>query len=380
MKKTKEYYRACGYEDVGYMPVPLSTEEEYPDYIEREVLKSVDEIQKYQNEKTSTVAFMTDIHYALNHNHTVRFQRLMRAYREIAKRVAPDMLIFGGDYTNEGCKEYKTKCFRELRALIDREPYFPVNGNHDDGSIWDKAYICADRATNHLTHTELYKLFYNHLPKLGASFDENNPSLYYLYNDHAKKVRYVFLDACDVPYIFDEEGKLKYHAQWLFAMSQKQLDWLCSCALKFDEPGWSVLFVTHSLLLPAEVEHPPEISKNMELLRRIVLAYQKGENYSESFGEGDFARNIYAPFQSKIRGDIIGFLVGDYHCDDVVYYDGIPLILTGNAVMYDKGAKNRVRRDGDETELLFDVVTVDPEKRKIYVVRVGSGENREVGY
>ena len=109
--KTKEFYRECGYEDIGYMPQPLSSEEEYPDYIEREVLKSVDEIQKYQNEKTSTVAFVTDIHYALNHNHTVRFKRLMRAYREIAKRVAPGMLIFGGDSTHEGCTEYKTKCF-----------------------------------------------------------------------------------------------------------------------------------------------------------------------------------------------------------------------------------------------------------------------------
>lgn len=378
--KTKEFYRECGYEDIGYMPVPLLSEEEYPDYIEAEVLKSVDEIQKCQNEKTSTVAFMTDIHYAMNHNHTVRFKRLMRAYKEIAKRVAPDMLILGGDYTNEGCKEYKTKCFRELRALIDREPYFPVNGNHDDGSIWDKAYIHADKATNHLTHTDLYKLFYNHLPKLGAEFDEDNHSLYYMYNDCAKKVRYVFLDACDVPYILDDEGKLKYQAQWLFAMSQKQLDWLCSKALKFDDPGWSVMFITHSLLLPQEVDNPPEISKNMELLRRIVLAYKKGENYSENFGDGDFERKVDAPFNDYIRGDIIGFLVGDYHYDDVVYYDDIPLILTGNAVMYDKGEKNRVRRNGDETELLFDIVTVDKEKRKICVVRVGSGENREVKY
>lgn len=378
--KTKEFYRECGYEDIGYMPVPLLSEEEYPDYIEAEVLKSVDEIQKCQNEKTSTVAFMTDIHYAMNHNHTVRFKRLMRAYKEIAKRVAPDMLILGGDYTNEGCKEYKTKCFRELRALIDREPYFPVNGNHDDGSIWDKAYIHADKATNHLTHTDLYKLFYNHLPKLGAEFDEDNHSLYYMYNDCAKKVRYVFLDACDVPYILDDEGKLKYQAQWLFAMSQKQLDWLCSKALKFDDSGWSVMFITHSLLLPQEVDNPPEISKNMELLRRIVLAYKKGENYSENFGNGDFERKVDAPFNDYIRGDIIGFLVGDYHYDDVVYYDDIPLILTGNAVMYDKGEKNRVRRNGDETELLFDMVTVDKEKRKICVVRVGSGENREVKY
>ena len=85
--------------------------------------------------------------------------------------------------------EYKTKCFRELRALVDREPYFPVNGNHDDGSIWDTQYIFADKATNHLTHTELYNLFYNHLPKLGAEFDGDNHSLYYMYNDRAKKGR-----------------------------------------------------------------------------------------------------------------------------------------------------------------------------------------------
>lgn len=163
-------------------------------------------------------------------------------------------------------------------------------------------------------------------------------------------------------------------------MSQKQLDWLCSKALKFDDPGWSVMFITHSLLLPQEVDNPPEISKNMELLRRIVLAYKKGENYSENFGDGDFERKVDAPFNDYIRGDIIGFLVGDYHYDDVVYYDDIPLILTGNAVMYDKGEKNRVRRNGDETELLFDMVTVDKEKRKICVVRVGSGENREVKY
>ena len=28
--------------------------------------------------------------------------------------------------------------------------------------------------------------------------------------------------------------------------------------------------------------------------------------------------------------------MGDYHYDDMVYYDDIPIILTGNAVMYDK--------------------------------------------
>lgn len=378
--KTPEFYRECGYEDIGYMPPQLSSDDEYPPYIADEVSKKVNEIQSFQNENTFTFAFMTDIHYALNHNHTVRFKRTMRAYKEIAKRANIDMLIFGGDYTNEGCKEYKQNCFRELRAMIDREKYFPVNGNHDDGSIWDKAYINSDKSTNHLTHTELYRLFYNHLPNLGAEFDSENHSLYYMYNDNASKTRYVFLDTGDVPYVFDESGKLKYHAQWLFAMSQKQLDWLVNKALKFDEDGWSVLFVSHSLLLPDEIENPPEISRNMELLRRIVLSYKNGKDYNEQFGSGDFQRNINAQFSEYKRGEAIGFFVGDYHYDYIGHYDDIPIILTGNAVMYDKGSKNQKRRDGDASELLFDVITVDKETKAIHIVRVGAGENREAKY
>lgn len=378
--KTPEFYRECGFEDIGYMPYPLSSEEEYPDYIKEEVLKSVDEIQAHQGKNTVTFAFITDIHYALNHNHTVRFKRTMRAYREIAKRAQVDMLILGGDYTNEGCREYKTKCFRELRALIDREKYFPVNGNHDDGSIWDKAYILADKATNHLTHKELYRLFYNHLPQLGAKTDETDGALYYLYDDEAKKTRYIFLDCCDVPYVFDENGGLKYHAQWLFAMSQAQLDWLTGTALKFDEEGWNIVFSTHSLLREGDIGNPPEIAENMELLRRIVLAYNEGANISESFGSGDFERHVKADFSEYTRGEIVGFFVGDYHLDAVDRYGTMPLVLVGNAVMYDKADYYVKRHDGDKTELLFDVVTIDRDERKIYTVRVGAGENREIDY
>lgn len=380
MEKTPEYYRECGYEDVGYMPPELTSEEEFPCYIEKEVKEKTRQIQKFQDEKTITFAFMTDIHYALNHNHTIRFKRTMRAYEELAKRVQIDMLLMGGDYTNEGCKEYKSDAFRELRALIGNNEYFPVNGNHDDGTIWDESYIENDVSVNHLTHTELYRLFYNHLPKAGAEFDEKNPSLYYMYNDNVSKTRYVFLDSGDIPYIYDENGVLKYKGQHLFAMSQKQIDWLLEKALKFDETGWSVLFVTHSMLLPPDVENPPQIRINMEILRRIILAYKKGENCSFTFGEGDFERTADKDFSEYNRADVIGFFVGDYHCDEVHYYDDIPLVLTGNSVMYDKGSKNVKRNNADKTELLFDVVTINKEQRKIYVTRIGAGEDREVSY
>lgn len=381
MLKTKEFYRECGYEDVGYMPVPLSGKEEYPPYIEKAVCEAVGKIQKVQNEHTISFAFMTDIHYALNENHTVRFQRTMRAYREIAKRTGIEFLILGGDYTNEGCKEYKMQAFRELRALLGGNGYFPVNGNHDDGSIWDQSYIEAERSENHLTHTELYTLFYNHLPGNGAEFDAENHSLYYLYNDVPSKTRYIFLDTGDVPYVFGTDGKLKYGgAQHLFAMSQRQIDWLTGTALRFDEEGWSAIFVSHSLLLPEEAENPSKMLENMEILRRIVTAYHKGEQCRFEFGEGDFFRTVQGNFDEYLRADIVGMFCGDYHCDEVNYYGSVPIVITQNAVMYDKGGKNTKRTDGTASELLFDIVTVDKQTRTITTVRIGAGKDRVVKY
>lgn len=378
--KSVEFYRECGYEDIGYMPPKLTSEEEYPCYIEEEVKEKAKEIQKHQNEHTVTFAFMTDIHYASNHNHVIRFKRTMNAYRELAKIVSIDKLIMGGDYTNEGCKEYKENTFRELRALIGQHDYFPVNGNHDDGSIWDKAYIKNDKSVNHLNHSELYKLFYNHLPKCGAEFDEKNHSLYYMYNDKISKIRYVFLNCGDIPYVLDENGLLKYRGQDIFTLSQAQSDWLANTALKFDEDGWSVLFVTHSILIPPKYENPGILHENMELLKRMIIAYNNGEDYCDVVGKDELKVCADYKFSDYKRGDVIGFFVGDYHYDEIYYYDNIPIILTGNSVMYDKDPHAEKRTNGTKDELLFDVVTIDKNKRKIFVTRIGAGKNRETKY
>lgn len=379
--KSTEFYRECGFEDVGYMPPKLTSESEYPYYIETEVKEKAVEIQKYQNENTITFAFMTDIHYASNHNHVVRFKRTMNAYRELAKIVSIDKLILGGDYTNEGCKEYKENTFRELRGLIGQHDYFPVHGNHDDGTIWDRAYIKNDKAVNHLTHTDLYKLFYNHLPKCGAEFDPKNHSLYYMCNDNNTKTRYIFLDSGDVPYIHLENGLLKYRGQDIFGLSQAQTDWLANTALKFEKPGWSVLFVTHSLIIPTNMENPGILHENMELFRRMIIAYEKGEDYCDTLGKDELKVCADYKFSKYERADIIGCFVGDYHYDEIYYYDDkIPVILTGNAVMYDKDPHAEKRTDGTKTEILFDVVTVDKKERKIHITRIGAGNNRETQY
>lgn len=48
---------------------------------------------------------------------------------------------------------------------------------------------------------------------------------------------------------------------------------------------------------------------------------------------------------------------------------------------YYVGDKNKEpRRDGDKTELLYDIVTIDKKKRRIFITRVGAGKDREISY
>ena len=212
--KEPEHYLKCGYEDHGYVSPELSSSEVYPDYIREEVMETVRSVQEHQKHETVTFGFMTDLHYAMSYNHEVRMKRNINAYKEICKRAQVNFLALGGDYTNEGCKKYKSDCFRELRALLEGVEYYPANGNHDDGSIWDKAYLKIKGQKDMLSHDELFRLFYNHLPQKGIKV--KNHALYYYMDDRNSKMRYIFLDSNDVPDTLDEEGERKYLGQYFF--------------------------------------------------------------------------------------------------------------------------------------------------------------------
>lgn len=382
-KTPADYYREIGWEDSGYVSPDLSSDELYPDYLREEAEESMANILSHQNQDSITIGFMTDLHYATTHNHEIRMKRMLNVYRDIASRVGVNALLLGGDLTNEGCKEYKAECFRELKKQFEGIDYLPANGNHDDGSIWDISYLKADKSTNHLTHSERYDLFFDHLADMGACVDETSRVLYYVWNDNKTKTRYICLDSGDIPEMMDE-GKLRYSAQWIFAMSQKQVDWLINDALSFDEEGWSAVFWLHSMTPPKVIEEHCANAKEewyLEHIHHIADAYKRGERLHKEYYHGDFALTVNADFSKGIRADIICFLAGDFHRDMMDHTEaGIPRIFTANSVTYRGSADRPERNDGDKTELLFDIITVDKQTRTLYVTRVGTGENRETTY
>ena len=58
----------------------------------------------------------------------------------------------------------------------------------------------------------------------------------------------------------------------------------------------------------------------------------------------------------------------------------IRYIETGCGIMYTGSKRNLPRQDGTASEILFDIVTIDPVKRTIHLARAGAGEDREFTY
>ena len=224
---------------------------------------------------------------------------------------------------------------------------------------------------------DIYNEFYSHLPSLGAEFDVVGQELYYFWDDEKQKVRYIFLDGNDIPYSVDKKGKFKYTKQHLFALSQRQINWLCDKALAPPEEGWDMVITAHAFprWCQGEGQGDGEL-RYLEVLGDIIDAYRSGRDLKRTYFENEFEVCVCADFSKYKRGNILACFAGHHHADfEERSQTGVPIIYTGNVIMYQYKVP---RIDGDKTELLFDVVTIDKDKKVIYTTRIGAGQDREI--
>ena len=368
----KEEYLQKGYVFHGYFPPELTSEEEYPDYIKIPTQIKADKINSIRNESTFTFAFMADTHFTPTHNHHIRLMRALSAYRDVADRVGVDRLIVAGDLGANGTREFALNSLKEFGKHLEGINFYPAVGNHDDNTIW-QACIESPKSEHHLTNDEIYDTLFSHLPALNVRTGKEGRKTYYYFDDAICKVRYIVLDITDIPYVM-EDGNLKYKSQHIYAYSQNQLDWLTKDALSFAEDGWSIVFITHNAATGNAAE-----DSYLGVLNDILGAYKNANSIKADFYDDEFRVSVDCDFSHLKRADIVGVFYGHYHSDIITKdKNGIVYIATSNATMYNHG--DHIRKDGTFGEILFDVVTVDKSNRKIYLTRIGYGEDREVSY
>ena len=142
-----------------------------------------------------------------------------------------------------------------------------------------------------------------------------------------------------------------------------QITWLQNEALKFNEPGWGVVFISHQ---PMSNHEHANIS-NPSLIYDALSAYKASSDPN--------------------KADIIGWFSGHIHKDRIYNVDKndnpIPFtqVTTSSdhtAIAYEAATTNPL--DSSNKSHCIDFVTIDKSTRTVKITRLGIGNDREYQY
>lgn len=265
-----------------------------------------------------------------------------------------------------------------------------ILGNHD--GIWGNNEYYYDRS---VTMEEKYDLFYSRSMKaytyykniavtVGTDDSTDHPTYFYL-DDADKKVRYINLNAHWAEYTVNDEYSPTYNTFTQgFLYGNQQLKWLANEALNVEE-GWTIALFTH---VPPVSQYGPVVEggpstlqncKDQFLLMGILNAYAGRTSFTGSFDKyGDWrdshvSVDYSAGSATHAKGEIAGVFAGHTHVDSINYSSSkyFPVISLREA----NGTSA-----GTAREAAFDTVVINPETKRIYMIRTGVGNDRVARY
>lgn len=198
--------------------------------------------------------------------------------------------------------------------------------------------------------------------------------MYFYADDTFHKVRHIVLNSHDLPSDEQlEKGGVKCDKFRLSGFQNEQLNWFAKVALDVPSQDWTVVLCTHE---PMSGNLEMKIY-NVELLLGIINAFRKHTAYQAKCRYEDicgFDAELDVDYTGK-GGDFAVWVGGHVHKDDCELRDGVLSVCTRNDCLM--GAD---RTANTVTEQAFDVFTIDKNAHKLYVTRIGAGEDREFTY
>ena len=343
--------------------------EKYPSYYEAQLTQKINETKTLQERggaKAFSFAFITDIHLTSNSKNSFKL------LEEIDKKANLRTIITGGDWVNNSDNKSEViDQMREINYLIHNYKNKTLHcvGNHDDNTIKNN-YDLA------ILPNEMYANMFNFIE---GEFNEGKEEGLYYYKDDAKnKVRYIVLNSQDIRYIKNSDNTLAYKGQWDYAFRQHQLLWFSNVALDVPDSNWSVIVISHVPPIKEDVVGSDRAITNADVAWDILTAFKNKTSYTSTATDGEFGQSISVDFTGK-GGDVICWLSGHVHADNIIDKNGIKLITTLND-SHDEREQAPARPIGTVSEQAFDIITVNKAIRQIKLKRIGAGEDREITY
>ena len=266
--------------------------------------------------------------------------------------------VFGGDsissgYMKDGVSEmirdeYK---FKDLMSYIPEGRLIRTPGNHDG--------YCAVSADERYYYTkdQIYDLFFRDIAiQQNKHFDSDGTSLYV--DDLASKTRFIMLDTNKKMVNNSATGK---------TVTDEQLAWLENEAMKFNEPGWVIVFSSHQ---PMSNHYHANIS-NPEEVYSLLTSYKNSSDTNKADIVGWFSGHIH---RDRIwTGKAIN--TSDDQQGDALPFTQVTISSDATAIAYDDATKHSY--GADDQSHCIDFVTINKNTRTVKITRLGIGEDRE---
>ena len=328
-----------------------------PEYYVNYIKEKADAINNLQdNPDTFSFVFITDTHIQHNQKHS------MSLIRYLLNRCAINQVLGGGDWVTAWLSDADGiqglwDDYDELRYLFADIPMIKNVGNHEWGF--------GGRNQWNLSTAQAYNRFFREDAAKDNDIVYGKDKTYFYKDDKINKVRYVSLNCMDYPSGTGELGYERNKTMW-YEFSEDQINWVKKEALSLPDDEWSCVFLSHVYVLNKE-ENPwgdgADNFVNMNAMRSVVSDFINRR--------GDMANS---------KGSFIAWLAGHRHADGMVKIDDfIHVIQDGDTCQ--KADNDGYKREANTiSEQSFAVYTVDKAKRKVYITKIGAGDDRSFTY
>ena len=344
-----------------------------PVHFMEEVKDTVEKIENIASKPSLMLNILTDSHSDTFGDNFKYIRETSDNIRAVNQHNPSEGILHLGDFVT-GAKA-KTQTKESIRTVLtnlrkSNISIFPLRGNHDDNSYGD------DRSVGNLIfHDEFYGLASRPTSTNPNVHRQDNKGYYYI-NYPTHKIRLVMLDSVDYPIIENETGGLVHDGQNWWGYSEEQIDWLGNVALKVDDT-WSALVFSHT---PTRAEHSltgrliPHRSEDVE---GLLTAFKNGTTY------------LTYDFTGQGAKDLMGYIFGHTHMDlvDTPVDLGYPCISICNntpskidTTVVPNGGVAYDRTVDTLSQDLWETLIVRQDERKLYLIRFGAGDDREINY
>lgn len=365
------------------------------DYFKNEIIEVGGAIPSYYIDKLNNVAasiptgrfnigFITDIHFQ-DYNYSPNGLSHYTNIAAISRRMNIAAIVAGGDNINgDNAKQSKLwqtqKVMATLKYRADHQTdVFALFGNHDSG-IGQTAGTGVEDLTvsNNLEEAEIKSLYGVLKNDYGEVRDGS--SLYGFKDYEAFKIRVIFLNAFDLPFVLKDDGSYQYNFLKTSGFQNQQLNWLANTAFKLPDNNWQVMIFSHAPLSGSfgnDRIGNGITQYNTDALVGLINALQNASSYVLNDSARQLPINLSADFSAQGVVKVIAFVSGHVHEDGQMVYRGINCI---ESTCSWATPLNADRVANSYTEDAWDLFSVDTNNRHIYIRRFGYGSDREYKY